>query len=145
MRLQHFAEQTGDDPELAKVQKAIVLLQGILADHSAGAGGGVGDNPGDEARSSFDAGLLTLTPGGAVTAPPLDERRQLSAAQRSTLVPPICVNWPSGVVQTLVRVICSRCGTDNPNRATFCNECAAPLPAITPPAGRCGGRCSSRA
>jgi hypothetical protein len=100
-----------------RCKKAIVLLQGILADHSAGAGGGVGDNPGDEARSSFDAGLLTLTPGGAVTAPPLDERRQLSAAQRSTLVPPICVNWPSGVVQTLVRVICSRCGTDNPNRA----------------------------
>jgi hypothetical protein len=34
MALQHFAEQTDDDVELAKVHKCIVGLQSILADHA---------------------------------------------------------------------------------------------------------------
>lgn len=33
MSLQHFAEQTDDDVELAKVHKCIVGLRSILADH----------------------------------------------------------------------------------------------------------------
>ena len=36
MSLQHFAEQTTDDVELAKVHKCIVGLQSILADHARG-------------------------------------------------------------------------------------------------------------
>ena len=35
MSLQHFAEQTDDDVELAKVHKCIVGLQSILADHAS--------------------------------------------------------------------------------------------------------------
>ena len=35
MALQHFAEQTNDDQELAKVHKCIVGLQSILADHAS--------------------------------------------------------------------------------------------------------------
>ena len=35
MSLQHFAEQTNDDQELAKVHRAIVLLQSLLADHAS--------------------------------------------------------------------------------------------------------------
>jgi hypothetical protein len=35
MALQHFAEQTNDDVELAKVHKCIVGLQSILADHAS--------------------------------------------------------------------------------------------------------------
>jgi hypothetical protein len=35
MALQHFAEQTSDDVELAKVHKCIVRLQSILADHAS--------------------------------------------------------------------------------------------------------------
>ena len=40
MSLQHFAEQTTDDVELAKVHKCIVGLQSILADHASGKGCG---------------------------------------------------------------------------------------------------------
>jgi hypothetical protein len=35
MALQHFAKQTNDDQELAKVHKCIVGLQSILADHAS--------------------------------------------------------------------------------------------------------------
>ena len=35
MSLQHFAEQTSDDRDLAKVHKCIVGLQSILADHAS--------------------------------------------------------------------------------------------------------------
>lgn len=35
LALQHFAEQTNDDVELAKVHKCIVGLQSILADHAS--------------------------------------------------------------------------------------------------------------
>jgi hypothetical protein len=35
MSLQHFAEITDDDVELAKVHKCIVGLQSILADHAS--------------------------------------------------------------------------------------------------------------
>jgi hypothetical protein len=35
LALQHFAEQTNDDVELAKVHKCIVGLQSIIADHAS--------------------------------------------------------------------------------------------------------------
>lgn len=45
MSLQHFAEQTTDDVELAKVHKCIVGLQSILADHAQGKDKALGMTP----------------------------------------------------------------------------------------------------
>ena len=45
MALQHFAEQTSDDVELAKVHKCIVGLQSILADHAQGKDKALGLTP----------------------------------------------------------------------------------------------------
>ncbi len=45
MSLQHFAEQTSDDVELAKVHKCIVGLQSILADHAQGKDKALGMTP----------------------------------------------------------------------------------------------------
>lgn len=45
MSLQHFAEQTTDDVELAKVHKCIVGLQSILADHASGKDAALGMTP----------------------------------------------------------------------------------------------------
>lgn len=45
MALQHFAEQTGDDQELAAVQKCIVGLQQILAGHANDRDAALGPTP----------------------------------------------------------------------------------------------------
>ena len=45
MSLQHFAEITDDDEELAKVQKCIVGLQSILADHAKTRSAAMGTTP----------------------------------------------------------------------------------------------------
>ena len=45
MALQHFAEQTHDDVELAKGHKCIVGLQSILADHAQGKDKALGLTP----------------------------------------------------------------------------------------------------
>lgn len=45
MSLQHFAEITSDDVELAKVHKCIVGLQSILADHAQGKDKALGMTP----------------------------------------------------------------------------------------------------
>ena len=45
LALQHFAEQTNDDAELAKVHKCIVALQSILADHASDRDAAMGVTP----------------------------------------------------------------------------------------------------
>ena len=45
LSLQHFAEITTDDQELAKVHKCITALQSILADHAAGRDAAMGTTP----------------------------------------------------------------------------------------------------
>ena len=45
MALQHFAEQTHDDVELAKGHKCIVGLQSILVDHAQGKDKALGLTP----------------------------------------------------------------------------------------------------
>jgi hypothetical protein len=40
---------------------------------------------------------------------------------------------------------CAVCGADNPDRARFCNECAAPLAAVAPHAVELFGRMEATA
>jgi hypothetical protein len=60
MSLQHFAEITDDDQELAKVHKCIVGLQSILADHASTKDKALGIDARSAARSPFETALLIV-------------------------------------------------------------------------------------